>query len=56
MTSNGFVKLLIPVERIKIDIAQTSEGLHRNTGRIETTKERINWYNNEGREILNEPP
>ena len=35
MTSNGFCILLILVERINIDIAQTSEGLHRTTGRIE---------------------
>ena len=36
MTNNGFGILLILVERIKIDIAQTWEGLHRTTGRIET--------------------
>ena len=32
MTSNGFCILLILVERIKIDIAQTWEGLQRTTG------------------------
>ena len=53
MTSNGFGILLILVERIKIDIAQTWEGLHRTTGRIETTN---NLICDEGREILNEPP
>ena len=35
MTSNGFGILLIPVERIKRDIAQTWEGVQRTTGRIE---------------------
>ena len=54
MTSNGFGILLIPVERINRDIAQTGEGLDRSTGRI--WKERMNWYDNEGSEILNEPP
>ena len=37
MTSNRFGILLILVERIKIDIAQTWEGLQQTTGRIETT-------------------
>ena len=37
MTINGFGILLIHVERVKIDIAQTCEGLHRTTGRIEKT-------------------
>ena len=32
MTSNGFGILLILVEGIKIDIAQTWEGLQRTTG------------------------
>ena len=41
MTSNGFGILLIPIERIKIDMAQTWEGLQRATGRIETTNELI---------------
>ena len=41
MTSNGFDILLIFVERIKIDIAQTREGLQRTTGRIETTNKLI---------------
>ena len=40
MTSKGFGILLILVERIKIDIAQTSEDLQRTTVRIEN--ERIN--------------
>ena len=34
MTSNGFGILLIIVERIKRDIAQTWEGLQQTTGRI----------------------
>ena len=34
MASNGFGILLILVERIKIDMAQTWEGLQRTTGRI----------------------
>ena len=34
MTSNGIGILLIIVERIKIDIAPTWEGLLRTTGRI----------------------
>ena len=54
MTSNGFGKLLIPVERIKRDIAQTWEGIDGTTGGI--WKKRISWYDNEGSEILNEPP
>ena len=41
MTTNGIGILLILVERIKIDIAQTWEGLHRTTGRIETTNKLI---------------
>ena len=56
MTSNGFGILLILVERIKRDIAQTWEGIDGTTGGIETMKEWMNWYDNEGREILNEPP
>ena len=50
--------LLIPVERIKIDIAQPWEGLQRTTGNNgrEFGKERMNWYDNNGREFLNEPP
>ena len=51
MTSNGFGILLILVERIKIDKAQTWEGLQRTTGRI--WKQQKNWYENEGRRILN---
>ena len=39
MTNNGFGILLILIERIKIDIAQTWEDLQRTTGRI--------WKNNE---------
>ena len=34
MTINGFGILLILVERIKIDMAQTWEGLQRTTGRM----------------------
>ena len=34
MTSNGFGILLIPVERIKRDIAQTSEGIDGTTSGI----------------------
>ena len=41
MTNNGFDKLLILVERIKIDMAQTWEGLDGTTGRIETTNKLI---------------
>ena len=41
MISNGFGILLILVERIKRDIAQTWEGLQRTTGRIETTNKLI---------------
>ena len=41
MTNNGFGILLILVERIKIDIAQTWEGLQRTIGRIETTNKMI---------------
>ena len=40
MTSNGFGILLIPVERIKRDIAQTSEGINGTTGGI--WKQRMN--------------
>ena len=40
MTSNGFGILLILVEKIKRDIAQTWEGLQRTTGRI--WKQRMN--------------
>ena len=52
--NNGFGTLLILVERIKIDIAQAWEGLQRITDR--DWKKRMNWYDNEGRDILNEPP
>ena len=41
MTSNGFGILLILIERIKRDIAQTWEGLQRTSGRIETTNKLI---------------
>ena len=54
MTSNGFGILLILVERIKRDIVQTSEGIDGTT--VGIWKQRMNWYDNEGREILNEPP
>ena len=40
MTNNGFGILLILVERIKRDIAQTWENLQRTTGRI--WKQRMN--------------
>ena len=40
MTSNGFDILLILVERIKIDMAQTSEGIDGTTGGI--WKQRMN--------------
>ena len=36
------------------DIAQTSEGIDGTTDGI--WKQRMNWYDNEGREILKEPP
>ena len=54
MTSNRFGILLIPVERIKRDIVQTWEAIDGTTGGI--WKQRMNWYDNEGSEILNEPP
>ena len=54
MTSNGFGILLILVERIKRDIAQTSEGIDGTTGGI--WKQRMNLYDNKGSEILNEQP
>ena len=38
MTNIGFGILLIPVERIKRDMAQTWEGLQRATGRIGKNK------------------
>ena len=41
MTSNRFGILLILVERIKIDIVQTWEGLQWSTGRIETMNKSI---------------
>ena len=41
MTSNGFGILLILVEMIKRDIAQTWEKLEQTTGRIETTNKWI---------------
>ena len=52
MTSNGFGILLILVERIKIDIAKTWEGIDGTTGGIETTNK---WFDNQGRELLNGP-
>ena len=52
ITSNGFGILLILIERVKIDIAQTWEGLLRTTGRIGKnewidmiTKEENSWTN-----------
>ena len=48
MTSNGFGILLILVERIKRDIAQTWEGIDGTTGGI--WKQRMNWYDNKGNE------
>ena len=45
MTSNGIGILLILVERIKRDIAQTWEGLQRTTVRIETTNKLIKKTN-----------
>ena len=56
MTSNGFVILLILIERIKRDIVQNLRRSSTTTGRIETTEEQMNCYDNEGREIFNEPP
>ena len=41
MTNNGFGTLLILIERMKIDIAPTWEGVQRSTGRIETMNELI---------------
>ena len=54
MTSNGFGILLIPVERIKRDIAQTWVGIDGTIGGI--WKQWMNWYDNEGSEMLKEPP
>ena len=54
MTSNGFGILLIPVERIKRDIAQTWEGIDGTTGGI--WEQQMNWYDNNGRGMLDEPP
>ena len=53
MTSNGFGILLIHVERIKMDMAQTWEGLQRTTGRI-VKNEWINMITKE--KNLKEPP
>ena len=44
MAINRFCILLIPVERIKRDIAQTSEGIDGTTGGI--WKQRMNYYDN----------
>ena len=74
MTNNGFGTLLILLERIKRDIAQTWEGLQRTTCMFETTnkliwserrkilneppvglEQQMNWYDEQGREILKEP-
>ena len=54
MTSNGFGILLIPLEQIEERYIATWEGLPRTTGRI--SKERMNWYDNNGRGMLDEPP
>ena len=55
MTSNGFGILLILLEGLRIDIAQTWEKkLEQTTSTIR--KERINLYDNNGREMLKEPP
>ena len=53
MTSNGFGILLILVKRIKIDMAQTLENLHEPPVGLKRTNE---LNDNEGSEILNEPP
>ena len=50
MTSNGFGRLLILVERIKRDIAQTWEGIDGTTGGI--WKQRMNWYDNQEKRTL----
>ena len=54
MTSNRFGILLILLEGLRIEITQTWEGIDGTTGGI--WKQRMNWYDNEGSEILNEPP
>ena len=54
MTSNGFSILLILLEGLKRDIAPTWEGIDGTTDGI--WKQRMNWYDNKGSEILNEPP
>ena len=53
MTSNGFGILLILIERIKIDMAQTLENLHEPPVGLKRTNE---LNDNEGSEILNKPP
>ena len=53
MTSNGIGILLILIERIKIDMAQTLENLHEPPVGLKRTNE---LNDNEGRGILNKPP
>ena len=50
MTSNGFGILLIPVERIKRDIARTSEGIDGTT--VGIWKQRMIRYDNQEKRTL----
>ena len=54
MTNNGFVILLILVERIKIDIAQLEKVF--NDPPVESGKHECIDMINKGRRILEEPP
>ena len=53
MTSNGFGTLLIPVERIKRDITKLEKVFNESPVGLE---QQMNWYDEQGREILKEPP
>ena len=53
MTSNGFGILLIPVERIKRDISKLEKVFNEPPVELE---QQMNWYDEQGRDILKEPP
>ena len=53
MTINGFGILLIPIERIKRDISKLEKVFNEPPVGL---KQRINYYENIGRGILNKPP
>ena len=53
MTSNGFGILLILVERIKRDISKLEKVFNEPPVGLE---QQMNWYDEQGREILKEPP